>query len=218
MSRKKTHKSELDLNKIGGRIAFIRLENGLSHKEFADSLEISASNLSEVENHKHNPSYIPITRIVNKFNVNPMWLLSGEGDTYIKDNKAAGDQGSGVSIYNKDIDLNIGVSAVVEESSLVNYSKPHRSQIPDTGHIDDFAVAVGQLKEIYDSHDPVLIPAIQANLRAFQSAVHKDQVISQLQDKCADMEKRLIELEKQLASWEGKINKPVADKAAVANG
>jgi hypothetical protein len=43
MSRKKLHISDINLNKIGGRLAFIRIKKGSTHKEFADLLGISAS-------------------------------------------------------------------------------------------------------------------------------------------------------------------------------
>lgn len=83
MSRKKINISELNLKKIGGRFAYIRLYKGLNQEEFADILGISKGNISAIENHKYDPSFQPISQIIKKFDdVNPEWLLSGEGKTF----------------------------------------------------------------------------------------------------------------------------------------
>jgi transcriptional regulator with XRE-family HTH domain len=103
MSRKKIHISDINLNEIGGRFAFIRIKRGATHKEFADLLGISASNLSEIENHKHNPSFIPITRIIDQFNIDPMWLLFGENDPYNKDKRGVCEPCSNYSDPYKDL-------------------------------------------------------------------------------------------------------------------
>jgi transcriptional regulator with XRE-family HTH domain len=84
MSRKKLKKSELNLKKIGGRIACIRLEYDLNQAQFADIIGISKGNLSGLENHQYNPSYQAIGQILENFNVDPDWFLLGKGDTYTK--------------------------------------------------------------------------------------------------------------------------------------
>jgi len=80
MSRKKILISELNLNKIGGRIAYIRLKNNLSQSKFAENVGISIGNLSGLENHKYEPSYRAIIKILEVFKVDPIWLLIGEGE------------------------------------------------------------------------------------------------------------------------------------------
>jgi len=90
LSRKKQQISELNLSKIGGRISYIRLSAGESQDVFAKKIGISKGNLSDIENHRHNPSYIPIVRIIEHYSVNPLWLFFKKGEPYIKD---SGDNG-----------------------------------------------------------------------------------------------------------------------------
>lgn len=70
---------------------------------------------------------------------------------------------------------------------------------------DEFGIAVAGLKEIFDSRDPVLLPAIQANIRAFQISVRRERQIQQqqteideLKEECGDLRKRLAALEKHI--------------------
>lgn len=77
MSRKKIHISELNLKKVGHRIALLRLEEGLTQDQFAKITGLSKSNVSGIENHKYEPSFKAITKIVGFFKVNPEWILFG---------------------------------------------------------------------------------------------------------------------------------------------
>jgi len=65
--------------------------------------------------------------------------------------------------------------------------------------------AIMGLREIFDSNDSVLIPAIQANIRAFQLAARREhqnaqqaRQIKALQDECDEFKKRLEDLERKL--------------------
>lgn len=80
MSRKKINISDLNLKKIGGRVAYIRIKNGLNQEEFGKKIGITKSNVSSIENHLYEPSYQPIVQIIEKFKLNPVWFLIGEGD------------------------------------------------------------------------------------------------------------------------------------------
>ena len=77
MSRKKTQISELKLEKIGGRIAYIRLTNNLSQAQFSEKTGLSRGNVSGLESHKYEPSYKAITTIIDLFDVDSNWLLFG---------------------------------------------------------------------------------------------------------------------------------------------
>jgi len=52
----------------------------LSQSKFAENVGISIGNLSGLENHKYEPSYRAIIKILEVFKVDPIWLLIGEGE------------------------------------------------------------------------------------------------------------------------------------------
>lgn len=87
MSRKKNLISELDLQKIGGRIAYIRLINEETQAVFCEKTGLSKGNLSELEKNKYDPSYQAIIKIVDIYNINPGWLLFGKGDPFVIEDK-----------------------------------------------------------------------------------------------------------------------------------
>ena len=64
--------------------------------------------------------------------------------------------------------------------------------------MDDFGKTVSGLKEIFDSGDPVLIPAIQANIHAFQISVRREAHIQEQTKEINDLKKRMESLEKQM--------------------
>lgn len=64
--------------------------------------------------------------------------------------------------------------------------------------MDDFGKAATGLKEIFDSGDPVLIPAIQANIHAFQISVRREAHIKKQTKEINDLKKRMESLEKYI--------------------
>ncbi len=80
MSRKKVDISKLDLEKIGGRVAYVRLKSGLSMNDFGNIVGLSKGNISRLENHSYDPSYKSIVEICKNFKVNPSWLLLNIGE------------------------------------------------------------------------------------------------------------------------------------------
>jgi len=80
MSRKKSQISELDLSKIGGRIEYIRLINNENQAQFAEKTGLSKGNISGLENHKYEPSYSALVKILEIYKVDSAWLLTGIGD------------------------------------------------------------------------------------------------------------------------------------------
>jgi transcriptional regulator with XRE-family HTH domain len=69
---------------VGERIKEIRRELRISQREFAREVEISSSFLSEVEAGKCKPGFGFINRAVLKFKVNPLYLLMGIGEMFLK--------------------------------------------------------------------------------------------------------------------------------------
>ena len=137
-----------------------------------------------------------LCRIHDIYNVNINWLLTGEGDPYIYKEEKVGASRRG-------------------------------APVPDAAGLkpDDFGLAVSGLKEIFDSCDPILIPAIQANIRAFQISARREQQnreliqkVGKLEGECEDLKKRLDEMEKQLKQKQDVKPQPEPDQRRAANG
>jgi transcriptional regulator with XRE-family HTH domain len=68
---------------VGSRLKAIRKALDLSQKEFAASLDISASYLSEIESGKTKPGFNFTVLVYEKYNVNPAWFLVEESDMFL---------------------------------------------------------------------------------------------------------------------------------------
>lgn len=65
---------------VGERIGLLRKMNKMSQQEFADSIEISRTHISKIENNKDQASSKLLQAIAEQFNVNYEWLKSGNGE------------------------------------------------------------------------------------------------------------------------------------------
>jgi transcriptional regulator with XRE-family HTH domain len=72
-----------DLIKFGKRVAEARGELKIKQKDFADALNVGESTLSLIETGKTKPGYHFFQAIVEKFNVNPVYLFTGKGEIFI---------------------------------------------------------------------------------------------------------------------------------------
>lgn len=68
---------------ISERIKKIRLEKGLTQKEFVKGLNMSAATLSGCESRATNPSIASIVEIAKKYNVSLDWLLGVSNERWI---------------------------------------------------------------------------------------------------------------------------------------
>ena len=66
--------------KFGERIKKYRLYKGLKGIEFCKIIGISSGSFSDIENEKTKPSADTIASIVKNTDINPYWLLTGEGE------------------------------------------------------------------------------------------------------------------------------------------
>ena len=76
------------------------------------------------------------------------------------------------------------------------------------GGVDDFGKAAAGLKEIFDSRDPVLIPAIQSNIRAFQISVRREHRIQQQANKISALEEENASIKSRLDTIEKRLPPP----------
>ncbi|KAF5053145.1 Helix-turn-helix domain protein [anaerobic digester metagenome] len=69
---------------IGDRIKTVREKNNLSTIAFAKNLEISQPSLTGLENNKSEPRAKTIIALIEKFGVDPNWLLTGKATHVIQ--------------------------------------------------------------------------------------------------------------------------------------
>lgn len=125
MSRKKIQITDLNASIVGDRFTFVRLKAGLKQDEFAKYIDISKTTSSNIENHKHEPSFSAIKNIIQKFNLNPIWLLTGEGDPYIyKDTIPDDDPFKDLLLMTREI---LGSESEYAESLSANIKSFHRA-------------------------------------------------------------------------------------------
>lgn len=74
---------------IGPNIRNIRKQLHMKQKELANNLNISSGYLSEIEAGKKSPGLEVVDSLLQKYNVNPAYLLTGMGDYFLnmKENK-----------------------------------------------------------------------------------------------------------------------------------
>ncbi|GAB1411218.1 hypothetical protein MASR1M90_23720 [Desulfovibrionales bacterium] len=71
-------------SKIYLRLKEIREQSGLSTNRFAEALGMSQPAWSRLENNRAEPSARTIIALIEKFQVEPLWLLTGESREKIK--------------------------------------------------------------------------------------------------------------------------------------
>lgn len=73
---------------INERIGFILKEKNLTANEFAVKLEVRSSNISHIITGRNKPSFDFLEKLISIFpEINTFWLIKGEGDMYVSDNK-----------------------------------------------------------------------------------------------------------------------------------
>lgn len=77
----------VDIEGIGLRIIKIRKELGYSQKILAEKANLGRSFISHIEAGSQKPSFDVIVKIIDKFNVSADWLLTGEGQMFVDENK-----------------------------------------------------------------------------------------------------------------------------------
>jgi transcriptional regulator with XRE-family HTH domain len=65
---------------VGLRIKKLREQLNLTQTEFSDKICVKQANLSHIENKGTKISLEIINKIISNFNINPEWLLTGDGE------------------------------------------------------------------------------------------------------------------------------------------
>lgn len=68
-----------NLEQYGERMRTIRIALGLSQQEFANKLNLKRNSVAMIETKKRNPSIRTISDVCRIFNVDPIWMETGDG-------------------------------------------------------------------------------------------------------------------------------------------
>jgi transcriptional regulator with XRE-family HTH domain len=82
---KKLDISSEDLIKLGSRIRQVREKLGFIQAEFGKRLDVSKSSIINYESSKRMPDALNLLKIIRGFNINPEWLMLGNGGMFKDD-------------------------------------------------------------------------------------------------------------------------------------
>lgn len=149
------------------RLKQIRDElGGISQVKLANLIGVSADKIRGMEIGRVKISSEVAQALEKKLHYNFQWVLTGEG-TMRKGETALTETAS--PLYNRD-----------------EYATPG---------IDPALQAMSDIKDIFASGDPILIPAIQANINAFKRALQRERQFSQIIEENNELRERLTKLE-----------------------
>lgn len=77
-------RGEKKMNNINNRIKLLRKNLNLSQEDFGARIGITRASISNIEKGTRNMSEQTIKSICREFNINPLWLKTGEGDIFLK--------------------------------------------------------------------------------------------------------------------------------------
>lgn len=101
---KKKNLENPELIAFGQRLKDTRKSLDIQQKDFAEKLRMSGSFLSEVEKGKAKPGYDFIKNLIVIFDMNPLYLFTGEGPTFTREIKEPEPTGLRIEITeNKEI-------------------------------------------------------------------------------------------------------------------
>jgi transcriptional regulator with XRE-family HTH domain len=167
-------------------IDYICRIEGLTNETLAQIMGVNKGTVSNYRTMKTTPKREFVEKFYDKFNIDKDWFLNGRGEPF----PGAREKYPEVCGPEKEGDL---IERIAEPT--VKYS----------AGVDDFGKAVAGLREIFDSQDPVLIPAIQANIHAFQRSVRQERHIQQQANKINTLEKENTSIKERLEAIEKRL-------------
>lgn len=163
--------------------------------EVAELLNIKQNTISTNKTRNSIPIK-KITSFCDKEGISLDWLLHNKGPMKI----------AKTSYQENHTPLN---SVMLSENMQNSYPAASQSGSNDAG-IEPSLQAMSDIKEIFDSGDPILIPAIQANLNAFKRALYRERQIAQVLEENKNLISRMAKLESLCKSLKVKVNRLTA--------
>lgn len=174
----------MDKDTLGDRIRRIRKGLGLNQTDFAKKLGMgTATAISKYEDNTRTPDKDKLIQIAKfgKISLDELLMDTKTVDGRHEEHKK--DSFSEPPIHSAAILI---PSPVDQKSALV----------------DPAVQAMADIKEIFDSGDPILVPAIQANLNAFKRALLRERQFNQIMQENRVLKERLDKIEDNMKEFE----------------
>jgi transcriptional regulator with XRE-family HTH domain len=155
---------------LGERLQTIRGRTSL--KDFSDAFGVAQNTIRKYELDKGAPGTDYVLAICDHYNINPLWVITGDGPMY------------------RD-----GREALPTAPSSVHAVAAPKDQDP----FDAIGMAegMGLLAEIYSSGDNIYIRAINANLMAFSDAVKTKSEAVVMKETVRQMQAEILKMREQ---------------------
>ena len=101
---------------INERIIKIRKEAGLTQTAFAEILGVTRSVISNLEYNKVEAKPLLLNHLANVFNINKIWLETGEGDMYLLSSEEIKRSDLLIKVKN----ANPAIAEIIEKTLLLN--------------------------------------------------------------------------------------------------
>ena len=180
-------KKEIDMalrERVRWAINYAMKQYRLTNKTLAPLMGVTVATVNNYRTLKRTPKISFIRLFTIKHHIDLNWVLTGEGEPFLGASEDYPDVcgPEKAPLYNKD---------TADDS-------PPRSAASASKHgggIDPALQAMSDIKDIFASHDPILVPAIQANINAFKRALLRERQVGQLIQENRDLKKRITRLE-----------------------
>ncbi len=206
----------------GDRIRKIRKDLKLTQAKFGDNLGFAWYKVKDLESGKIKVSPEIAKSIETSFSYRLEWILTGEGPETKEQAEAVRQEQILEMIYRKLPERKKDSDAPANET----FSEPPRHPAaalmpsPDSGPpgVDPAVQAMADIKEIFDSRDPILVPAIQANLNAFKRALQREKQFNQVLQENKEIKALLDSLKAQFLELSKEVNRLKATYEAPNGG
>jgi len=180
-------------------INYVAHKNELTNKSMAQSIGIPEGTLSSYRAMGSSAKASFVHAFCEKYNFNEDWFISGKGEPF-----------SGACQRYPEVCSEDQIK-VSEERTHGYFIPPHPAAaytpapIQNMPGIDPVLQAMSDLKDIFASGDPILIPAIQSNLNAFKRALLREQQFSQILKENSEIKEMFNDLKGKFSLLEDKI-------------
>ena len=147
------------------RITELRQILNLNKKEMADRLNIGISTISDIERFRIGPSKEVIARLIQEFNINSNWLLTGFGSPFVEDNdekdKRIKELQEKIEELERtqSVDMEDAQIMIQKDSRVVEFINFNHQEIAFIDLINQ-KVSAGPGQEVLDEHTTKKIPIL----------------------------------------------------------
>jgi len=199
---------------------FIIKKEHLSNVKLAEKMDISPGTINSYRNMSTTPNIEFISKFCELFKFSLLWFVQGMGWPFADAWKTHPDSKGPTPIPPPpDIPGLFGPEADAPFIPLrERYPERYpleQASAPGAG-VDPVIQAMSDIKDIFASEDPILIPAIQANLSAFKRSLLRERQFAQLINENKELQGSIADLQTQVNSLRLQVDRLTASPTTAA--